>query len=212
MSKLLTQAELEQIRKYTDSSNPKDMDIGLLLGHIEALTAESNKTQDYAAEYERKMYHYMGLAESEAKRADKAEAELKRRDDLAWPVATDETARGGWKLNWDFLEAIEKKARAADGDEGAPSLEQIEIALISALEVFPFYAAPPAASRVPDEWRPIDTAPKDGTVVLLAGKQGRMADGYFGQPKGWANPDSWIWPFIHANPTHWMPMPAAPTL
>ncbi|WP_413730842.1 hypothetical protein [Sodalis sp. RH22] len=76
---------------------------------------------------------------------------------------------------------------------------------------YKIFAAPPAASLAPDGWKPIDTAPTDGTIVLLAGKQGRMADGYFGQPKGWANPDRWVWPFIHANPTHWKHLPAAPT-
>lgn len=58
------------------------------------------------------------------------------------------------------------------------------------------------------EWRPIDTAPKDGTRILLANSY-VAADGYFdyllNKGKG-----CWVWPYVLRNPTHWMPMPNLP--
>lgn len=59
------------------------------------------------------------------------------------------------------------------------------------------------------EWQPIETAPKDGTRILLRGKGGKIADGRYGKPDGLAltNPARFVWPFIYANPTHWIPLP-----
>lgn len=70
-----------------------------------------------------------------------------------------------------------------------------------------------AASREREarmQWQPIETAPTDGARILLCGKGGKIADGYYGQPDGFANPKQFVWPYIHANPTHWMPLPAPP--
>ena len=60
----------------------------------------------------------------------------------------------------------------------------------------------------PDGWQPIETAPTDGTRILLRGMGGKIADGHYGQPDGYANPKQFVWPYIHANPTHWRPLPA----
>lgn len=60
------------------------------------------------------------------------------------------------------------------------------------------------------KWQPIETAPKDGTRILLCGKNGKIADSHYGQPDGWANPRCFIWPYVNANPTHWMPLPKPP--
>lgn len=78
-----------------------------------------------------------------------------------------------------------------------------------------------AALSQPDEardarWRPIDSAPKDGTNVLLVNRRGNMATGLWqgeGQFAGW-----WLrggnGPNVffndHHGPTHWMPLPDAP--
>lgn len=65
------------------------------------------------------------------------------------------------------------------------------------------------------KWQPIETAPTDGTRILLRGRNGRIADGHYGQPDGFANPKRFVWPYINATPTHWAPLAliaAAPEL
>ena len=74
-------------------------------------------------------------------------------------------------------------------------------------------------TQAPDSWRPIETAPKDGTRVLLSGMPygpkvdvgawgittyNRSAKAY---NRGWTT-----FPGNETNPTHWMPLPAAPAL
>jgi hypothetical protein len=82
------------------------------------------------------------------------------------------------------------------------------------------------------EWQPIETAPKDGTVILLAG--GTWGDDLLdldGAPQVGAA--RWVMPFrkdrypsywgvavleggysaaVYENPTHWMPLPAPPEM
>lgn len=57
-------------------------------------------------------------------------------------------------------------------------------------------------------WQTIETAPKDGTHILLRHKKGRIADGCWLA----ANSSSgcWVWAYVKIEPTHWMPLPAAP--
>lgn len=55
------------------------------------------------------------------------------------------------------------------------------------------------------EWQSIETAPKDGTRVLLAGKGGKVADGRWAELQG-----IWIWPYVLSDPTHWLPAPPLP--
>ena len=63
-----------------------------------------------------------------------------------------------------------------------------------------------------DRWQPIETAPKDGSYVLLAGKRREdIASGYWPQ-SAYAGNGAWIWPFVHKHPTHWMPLPKAPAM
>jgi hypothetical protein len=69
-------------------------------------------------------------------------------------------------------------------------------------------------------WRPIETAPKDGTDVLLfeAGfvpgqyvtNWRKFTDGFGDQYEGWASPDSGELGPCRMAPTHWMPLPPAP--
>lgn len=63
------------------------------------------------------------------------------------------------------------------------------------------------------EWQPIETAPKDGTVILLY----RYLRGSLSFVIGYATNDGIkpIWmeysaPFKTIEPTHWMPMPEVP--
>lgn len=57
----------------------------------------------------------------------------------------------------------------------------------------------------PGGWRPIETAPTDGTVILLATPRGRIADGMYDVRYG-----VWAWPYVMATPTHWLPAPPPP--
>lgn len=59
------------------------------------------------------------------------------------------------------------------------------------------------------EWLPIESAPMDGTTVLLCSKKGRVASGEF-KHQGWANPKLWVWPYINMEPVYWMPLPPPP--
>ena len=54
-------------------------------------------------------------------------------------------------------------------------------------------------------WQPIETAPKDGSFILLATPKGRIADGFWSPVYG-----VWSWPYVMIEPTHWMPLPERP--
>lgn len=62
------------------------------------------------------------------------------------------------------------------------------------------------------EWHPIETAPKNGTLVLLVQK--RSASPFFGYFVAYWDDESDEWKFhiegYVREPTHWMPLPAPP--
>lgn len=89
------------------------------------------------------------------------------------------------------------------------------------------------------EWQPIETAPKDGTVILLCGGEDdplhtdahrnealhrRPVTGWWGLIVEWADEwsadqDQFMWRYCsydsgiygeYKNPTHWMPLPKPP--
>ena len=63
------------------------------------------------------------------------------------------------------------------------------------------------------EWQPIETAPKDGTVVLLAGCRKPVAAAWLEDEIDWWHvDDNKRGPFAlrGPGPTHWMPMPPPP--
>ena len=63
------------------------------------------------------------------------------------------------------------------------------------------------------EWRDIETAPKDGTVVLLAGCRKPVAAAWLeDEIDYWHVDDNKRGPFAlrGPGPTHWMPFPAPP--
>ena len=80
-------------------------------------------------------------------------------------------------------------------------------------------------------WQPIETAPKDGTSILLAkainadGKPIRWEDEpetaqvFVQVAAWWSGEDAWIVycsmvldPKLHFTPTHWMPLPSSPNV
>lgn len=70
-------------------------------------------------------------------------------------------------------------------------------------------------SDVEPGWRPIETAPKDGTTILMAkyhdGDRYWIASGCIEDQNFWCDfADDDFVPFSHQNPSHWMPLPAAP--
>lgn len=59
-----------------------------------------------------------------------------------------------------------------------------------------------------EEWPPIETAPKDGTPILLY-RRGQYTGYYGGADSGWRFNDplkTGMWPL----PTHWRPLPPPP--
>jgi hypothetical protein len=65
--------------------------------------------------------------------------------------------------------------------------------------------------RLKNQWQPIETAPKDGTPVLLY-----IPDGHRDRDQRWVGmfkADCWRslnYSPLSYRPTHWMPLPAAP--
>lgn len=58
-------------------------------------------------------------------------------------------------------------------------------------------------------WRPIETAPRDGTPILLCGQTGDRIVGRWST----AFSGSWVleaYDAIGIEPTHWMPLPSPP--
>lgn len=61
------------------------------------------------------------------------------------------------------------------------------------------------------EWQPIETAPKDGTPVILL-REGKSVVAYWGGQYGsrWCM-DEWIAAYgLDQHPTHWLPLPDPP--
>lgn len=64
-------------------------------------------------------------------------------------------------------------------------------------------------------WQPIETAPRDGTPVLLLFDDGLMEVGrHYGHEadhhNGWWSNDGLDYDYGLDNPTHWMPLPEPP--
>jgi hypothetical protein len=61
-------------------------------------------------------------------------------------------------------------------------------------------------------WQPIDTAPKDGTAILIHPAAGEMRVVHWRIDRGYWSTDSWDDGGYDADmhPTHWMPLPPPP--
>ena len=85
---------------------------------------------------------------------------------------------------------------------GYDAVEEIVSALTAAL-------AAGRAEAGAAGWQTMDTAPKDGTRVLLWRRAIRdqptpiMADGFWCET-------CWVWPYLLSEPTHWQPLPTPP--
>jgi hypothetical protein len=87
-------------------------------------------------------------------------------------------------------------------------LRQVMVATLSHLR---------ASAAKGDEWQPIETAPKDGTRVILGWPGGGVRYGFYldnshtsGPWAGWRGPSMEL-PFPSPPPTHWQPLPAPPS-
>jgi hypothetical protein len=70
------------------------------------------------------------------------------------------------------------------------------------------------AYRKPEGWQPIETAPKDGTRVLVFDQYWGVLMSYWQLQATAVNPpgrehDRWDW-YAAPGATHWMPLPAPP--
>lgn len=64
------------------------------------------------------------------------------------------------------------------------------------------------APAVPQGWKPIESAPKDGSEILLMSQKGRVANGCWMTANNRCG--AWLWAYIKQEPTHWMPLPQLP--
>lgn len=66
------------------------------------------------------------------------------------------------------------------------------------------------------DWQPIETAPKDGSKVILAWGGKSVVGSYLDNSKKRFAWQGWTpmcnQPFPQGAPTHWMPLPPPPTL
>lgn len=63
----------------------------------------------------------------------------------------------------------------------------------------------PKAAPSTSQWQSIETAPKNGTEILLCSAKNRIANGmwrFVNADKGY-----WAWPYVNVEPAHWMPLP-----
>jgi hypothetical protein len=71
------------------------------------------------------------------------------------------------------------------------------------------FNTPPAAQPAPVQWQPVETAPKDVSVLLYGAKRLEVCVGMHHSRDGWVTDTTSEWASMYP-PTHWMPLPAAP--
>ena len=59
-------------------------------------------------------------------------------------------------------------------------------------------------------WQPIETAPRDGTQVILCDQDGDILTGNYVAPYWWI--DQFMPPMMYGDPLYWMPLPEPPKL
>ena len=146
---------------------------------------------------------------------DKAAAELRRQHARIAELEAQLEAIGAGGVNGPLIGRASLSANAVEPVAWwIPKAEQFCLADKSGDRPFakawePLYAAPPTAQA--EGWRPIETAPKDkSNIVLLRQPCGSIANGFW-LAEAYAGNGAWIWPYVHKTPTHWMPLPPPPT-
>ncbi|UOF77855.1 hypothetical protein [Bacteriophage sp.] len=89
--------------------------------------------------------------------------------------------------------------------KGDSAIESLRAALFT-------HPAPVAAA--PEGWQPIETAPKDGTWVLCfryLDDKPDVASAFWKPDRGAFGGAFWTYAALDNAPTHWMPLPAAPS-
>lgn len=174
-------------------------------------------------------------AEHNASNARIAESES-HRNDLADKIVEQQTEIGALKSRIAALESAAKATvpeglldasmQAMRAAESALSLassyrsittgfdgEKIETALKLLRDAIAIRSAPTAATENGDgrdAWQPIETAPKDGTELLLIATRHSMLMPHPETIVGAYRQGWWSGPSTLSHVTHWMPLPAAP--
>ena len=95
------------------------------------------------------------------------------------------------------------KAAPVERIEGLAEAAERELALLAEIDRL-------KAKLAKTEWQPIETAPMDGTRVLVT--DGFMVgDAYFRRGDWWLYECGDDWYSVTINPTNWMPLPEPPT-
>jgi hypothetical protein len=121
----------------------------------------------------------------------------------------EEIAREIWRYNecpWDF----------DDPPEGMAQLQkQIALDQAAGIASLPAIAALRSSPAREGEWKPIETAPKNGTAVLLFCQHPeapRITDGFYADEVGrWIDDDMLDVELRLGPPTHWRELPSPPS-
>ena len=116
-----------------------------------------------------------------------------------------------WRIKPDFFEV----------KDGVWTLDHDKVIAEAAITAY-LQALRPGSTGESDGWQPIETAPKDGTEILLYGPGVLLSDGRTSmyaraQHVGWAHEvDGHLeWatrdPSVTCRPTHWRPLPSPPS-
>lgn len=109
---------------------------------------------------------------------------------------------------------VKALAVAALKEAGHGDINNVDLVLDEAIEIIS--GAILAERERCQEWKPIDTAPKDGSKILAFAQGSYHRDHYYGVAQwAFADPDfpstvdGWFWEYA-IRPTHWQPLPQPP--
>lgn len=126
------------------------------------------------------------------------------------PALVDVPAVESEPVAWQWRSRI--KGGAWDSWENGRGRHGHDIPPFMDVEERPLYAHPPR-SLSNEGWRPIETAPKDGTAVDLWGSGRRATDVAWGLIRDWMGKEREGWQHGMPDdfePTHWQPLPNPP--